>query len=84
MSVQQDLIPYAGQLEIVNVPIEGWIIYPDVHGLLYDSCGVVCLPTCHGEVFHTDMLTKSVQKWNRSLLGTSVELYVLVIEVDVM
>ena len=34
--VEQDLIPYVGQLVLANVPIERWIIDPYEHGLLDD------------------------------------------------
>ena len=33
--IGQDLIPYVGQLDFGNVPINGWIIDPNVHGLLF-------------------------------------------------
>ena len=49
-----------GQLELANVPIKGWIIDPDVHGLLHGPCDVVCLPTQYGKVVHTDMMTCGV------------------------
>ena len=58
--IKQDSIPHVGQLEFANVPIEGWIIDPDVHGLLNGPCDVVCLPTYYGEVFHTRMMTCGV------------------------
>ena len=48
--IEQDLIPYVGQLELGNVPVEGWSIDPDVHDLLYGLCDV-CLPSHYGDVF---------------------------------
>ena len=39
--VKQDLTLYMGQLEISSVPVEGWIIDPDMHGLLDGPCNVV-------------------------------------------
>ena len=30
---EQDVTSNTGQLEFANVPIKGWIIVPDVHGL---------------------------------------------------
>ena len=33
---------------------------PYVHGLLYGPCGVVHLPTNHGEVVQTDVVTSDV------------------------
>ena len=40
---------------LVNVPVERWIIDPDVHGLLDDSCDVVHLPT-YSAVVHPGMM----------------------------
>ena len=42
--IKQDLIQYVGQLECASVPIEGWVIDPDVYGLLGGSCDVY-IPT---------------------------------------
>ena len=58
--VKQDLIPNVGQLELANVPVKGWIIDPDVHGLLYGSSDVVHLPIHYGGVIHTDVMTRDV------------------------
>ena len=41
--VKQDLIPYVGQLVLPNVPVEGWVIDPDKHGLLDGPCDVAGL-----------------------------------------
>ena len=43
-----DLIPYLGQMELANVPSEGWVIDPDKHGLLDGYCAAVHLPTHDG------------------------------------
>ena len=48
--IKQDFIPYVGQMEFVNVSIEGWIIGCDLHGFLDGPCDVMCLPTHYGEV----------------------------------
>ena len=40
-----------GQLDLANVPTEGWTIDSDVHGLLDGLCNVMHLPTHNGEVF---------------------------------
>ena len=58
--IEQDLIPYVRQLVLADVPIEGWIIDSDVHGLLDSSCDVVCLPTHNGEVVNPGMMTCGV------------------------
>ena len=42
--IEHNLIPFVGQLELVNVSIEEWIIDPDVHGLYDGSCNVMHLP----------------------------------------
>ena len=42
--IEQDLIPYVGQLELANVPTEGWIIDPNIHSLLDGSYNVMYLP----------------------------------------
>ena len=33
MGVEQDHIPNVGQLQLTNVPVEGWLTEHDVHGL---------------------------------------------------
>ena len=53
----QDLFPHVGQLDFANVPIKGWIIDPDVHGLPDGPLDVVCLSTHYGKVVHTDIMT---------------------------
>ena len=50
------LSQYVGQLELANMPIEGWVIDTDVHSLLAGSCNVVHLPTHKAEVFHPGMM----------------------------
>ena len=54
--IKQDFIPYVGQLELANVPIEGWIIDPDEHGPLNDPWDVLWLPTFCGEVFYPSVM----------------------------
>ena len=54
--VKHDLILNVGQLEFDNVPVKGWIIDPDVHGLIYGPSSVVCLSTHYGEIVHTKHL----------------------------
>ena len=49
-----------GQVELANVPIKGWSIDPDVHGLLGGFSGVVHIPTHYGEIVHTDALPRDV------------------------
>ena len=34
LDVEQDIIPYVGQLELSNVSVKGWITDLYVHGLL--------------------------------------------------
>ena len=46
-----------GKLELVNIPIEGWIIDLDVHGLLDGPCSAVSLSTYYGEVVHPGVMT---------------------------
>ena len=58
--IEQDLLPYMGQLKLAYVPIEGWIIDPDVQGLLDGSCDVVFHPTYYGKVVHTEVMTCGV------------------------
>ena len=58
--VLQDLIPDVGQLELGYVPIEQWIIDPEVHDLLDGPGNTVHLPTHYGEIVHTDVMTLSV------------------------
>ena len=43
--VLQDLIPDVGELELATVPAKGWIIYPDVLGLLDGPGNTLYLPT---------------------------------------
>ena len=56
-AVEQDIIPYVGQLELATIPFEAMIINPDVHGLLCSCCDVAHLPTHYGEVVDTDVMT---------------------------
>ena len=58
--VYQDLIPNAGLLELTYVPINRWIIDPDMHDLLDGPGDVVCLPTHCGEIVQTNAMTTDV------------------------
>ena len=60
--VEQDFIPYGGQLKLPNVSIEGWIIDLDVHGLHDGPCDVVQFHTHNGEVVQTSMMTCGVRR----------------------
>ena len=46
--------------ELANVPFEGWIINPDVHGLLDGPCDVVHLPIQYEEVAQLDVMISGV------------------------
>ena len=52
-NVLQDIISDEGKLELAYVPIKGWIIDPDVHGLLDGHGNTVHLPH-YREMVHTD------------------------------
>ena len=58
--IKQVLIPYVRQMELANVPIEGWIIDPVIHGLLDGLCNVMHLPTHYGKGIHPGMMTCGV------------------------
>ena len=58
--VLHDLIPNVRQLYIAYVPLKGWLIDPDVHGLLDAPGNVVYLPTHSGEIAHTNTMTRGV------------------------
>ena len=58
--MKHDLILNLGQLEFDNVPVKGWIIDPDVNGLIYAPSSVVCLSTYYGEIVHTDVMPRGV------------------------
>ena len=47
-------------MEFANVPVQGWIIDPKVHGLLDSPSGVVCLPAQYGEIVQTDSMPRGV------------------------
>ena len=48
--IKQDLIPFWGQLVPSNFIVEGWIIDPYIHSLLYCTCDVVRLSTHNGKL----------------------------------
>ena len=41
-NVELDLIPYVGQLELPNVPVEEWITDPDIHSILDIALAMLC------------------------------------------
>ena len=41
-----------------TVPIKGWIMNPDVHGIFDGPGSTVCLPTHYGKIVHTDVVTQ--------------------------
>ena len=49
-----------GPLELASVPVEGWIIDPDVHDLLHGPCDVANFPTHYRVVVHTDVMMTDV------------------------
>ena len=49
-----------GQLELTYVSVMGWIIDPDVYGLLDGHGDIACLPTHYGEIAHTNVMTRGV------------------------
>ena len=70
--VEQDLIPYLGWLELVNVPVKEWIIDHDVHGLLYGPSDVAHLPTYYEKAVQTDVMTRHVAMVINGGRGTEV------------
>ena len=58
--VLQDIISDVRQLELAYVPVKGWIIDPEVHGILDGPDNTVCLPTHYGETVHSDVMTSGV------------------------
>ena len=41
------------KLAFSYIPVEGWVIDPDVHGLLDGSSDTMCLPAYNNETVHT-------------------------------
>ena len=66
--VLQDLIPDVEELELAQVPAEGWIIDPYEQGFLDGPGNAVCLPTHNGKNVHTD---KSIQKTDHICISLS-------------
>ena len=60
LSVEQDLIPYVGQVEPSSIPVEWWIIDPDTHSLINGPSTAVWLPTQNGEIDQTVMVVCGV------------------------
>ena len=48
---------HVGQMKLPSVPVKGWIIGIDIHGLLDGPSNVVRLHTHNGEAFHPGMVT---------------------------
>ena len=46
-----------GQLVFSQVPVEGWVIDADKHGLLNCPGDTVCLPVYNGETVHMDTVS---------------------------
>ena len=46
--VEHSIIPNVGQLKLANVPVKGWIIDLDVHGLLCGPYDILHLPSYYG------------------------------------
>ena len=55
--IEQDLISYVGQLDLASVPIEEWIIDPDVYGLPDGFMTLYASPAYSGKVFHPGVMT---------------------------
>ena len=49
-------MPGVVQLELPYVTIKGWIIDPNVYGLLDGPGNTMWLPTYYGETVHTDAM----------------------------
>ena len=52
LGVLQNLIPNVGQLVFPQVPVKGWVIYMDKHGLLDGPGDTMCLPVHNSEAIH--------------------------------
>ena len=52
--VLQNLIPDVGQLVFPQVPVEGWVIDMDEHGLLYSPGDGMGFPPYNEEAIHID------------------------------
>ena len=75
--VLQNLIANVGQLEIVYIPVKGWIIDPDVHGYFDGTSDIVHLPTLYGEIVYTecnDQRCYHGHRWRREALRCSLNL----------
>ena len=60
------------KLVVSYVPVEGWVINSDVHGLPDGPSGAICLPSYDGEAGHTDGMSHGLAVlvgWGRRLLG---------------
>ena len=53
----QDLIPYMQKLVFSYIPVEGWMIDLDLHGLLDGPSDAMCLPSYNKETVCTDRMS---------------------------
>ena len=58
--VLQDFIPDVQQLNLAQVPIEGWIIDPYENGLLDGPANTMCFPTHFPKTVHIDAVAQRV------------------------
>ena len=56
--VLQDIILDVWELELPQVPVEGWIIDPYEHGFLDSPDSAVCFPTHYGETVHIETVSR--------------------------
>ena len=66
--VEKDCILYVGQLVLLNVPVERWIINPYEHSFLDSPGKGMCLPTHSGKIVQFGMMTWGVgmaMNWGR-------------------
>ena len=56
--VLKDLIPYVGELELAQVPVEGRITDHYEHGFLDDPSNAMFLPTHNGKTVHIDAVSR--------------------------
>ena len=56
----QDFIPDVGQLQLSQIPTEGWIIDPYEHGLLDGPGNAVHFPTHYGKTVHINGMSSGM------------------------
>ena len=49
--VKKNYVPYVIEIVLTNVPIESWIVYPDIDSFLYGPGQALVLPPYNVEVF---------------------------------